>query len=60
MKLLWCWRCRAEMPMLDDYEWAEVAPLYNRGFRMGLPRRREGVTSPSLTVTATLRTVTGK
>src|SRR5262245_56322042 len=24
MKLLWCWRCRAEVPMLDDAEFAAL------------------------------------
>jgi hypothetical protein len=24
MRILWCWRCRAELPMLDDDEWAVV------------------------------------
>ena len=24
MKLLWCWRCKAEMPMLDEEEFADV------------------------------------
>jgi hypothetical protein len=29
MEVLWCWRCRVEMPMLDDEEFAEVWPLYS-------------------------------
>jgi hypothetical protein len=28
MKTLWCWRCRREMPMLDELEYAEVFRLY--------------------------------
>lgn len=24
---LYCWRCRTEVPMLDEEEWAEVHPL---------------------------------
>ena len=24
MHRLWCWRCRAEVPMLDDEEWALI------------------------------------
>jgi len=27
MKLLWCWRCKAEMPMLDDDEYRQVISL---------------------------------
>lgn len=25
-KELYCWRCRVEMPMLDESEWARIAP----------------------------------
>lgn len=24
---LYCWRCRIEMPMLDEGEWKQMAPL---------------------------------
>lgn len=24
MKILWCWRCQMEVPMLDEIEWAEL------------------------------------
>jgi len=27
MRLMYCWRCRMELPMLDEGEWARVAPL---------------------------------
>ena len=30
MKVLWCWRCRMELPMLDEEEFAIVAKLYLR------------------------------
>lgn len=30
MKTLYCWRCRADIPMLDEHEWALVAPLLSR------------------------------
>lgn len=33
MKLLWSWRCKCEMPMLDEVEYAEVAQLYREGIR---------------------------
>jgi len=26
MRIQWCWRCRCEMPMLDEVEWAPVKP----------------------------------
>ncbi len=31
MRMLWCWLCRAEMPMLDDQEFSEIAPLFRAG-----------------------------
>src|SRR5437899_1753061 len=33
MKILWCWRCRAEMPMLDESEWPRVHEAWRTGFR---------------------------
>jgi hypothetical protein len=27
-KMLWCWRCRQEMPMLDEQEYTEAFRLY--------------------------------
>jgi len=41
MRIRWCWRCRCEMPMLDEVEWALVERARYRaacGFWMeGLP-----------------------
>lgn len=31
MQWLWCWRCRTEMPMLDEVEYLEVFRLYCDG-----------------------------
>jgi hypothetical protein len=28
MKVMWCWRCRRDVPMLDEDEFASVAALY--------------------------------
>jgi hypothetical protein len=28
MKVLWCWRCRQEMPMLNEGEYTEASRLY--------------------------------
>jgi ribosomal protein L37E len=33
MQLLWCWRCKAEMPMLDEVEFAEMWRLYGDGMK---------------------------
>jgi hypothetical protein len=27
MQMLWCWRCRGEVPMLDEEEFAEIKAL---------------------------------
>jgi hypothetical protein len=27
MKTMWCWRCKAELPMLDEEEWSRILPL---------------------------------
>src|ERR1700722_15834217 len=29
MKVLWCWRCKANVPMLDDDEWKIVWDAYS-------------------------------
>src|SRR5580704_8326770 len=31
MQWLWCWRCKTEMPMLDEVEYLEVYRLYGQG-----------------------------
>src|SRR6267143_2387722 len=28
----WCWRCRRDVPMLDEAEWQAVAPLLGSSF----------------------------
>ena len=28
MQMLWCWRCRMEMPMLDETEFARIQEIY--------------------------------
>lgn len=32
MKMLWCWRCRMEVPMLDETEFKKAYSLYGEGF----------------------------
>jgi len=41
MKLLWCWRCKAEMPMLDEEEFAEIAALFSVATRSAKEIRKE-------------------
>ncbi|WP_164011345.1 hypothetical protein [Pyxidicoccus trucidator] len=33
MKVLWCWRCKADVPMLDEEEFSRVWPLYVEGMQ---------------------------
>jgi hypothetical protein len=33
VKLLWCWRCKTEMPMLEEGEFAEISRLFGEGMR---------------------------
>jgi hypothetical protein len=35
MKTLWCWRCKAEVPMLDDDEYRQVMALRPMGKSVG-------------------------
>jgi hypothetical protein len=30
-KVLYCWRCKADIPMLEEQEWEEVLPALMRG-----------------------------
>jgi hypothetical protein len=47
MKMLWCWRCKAEVPMLDDDELKHLSSLLQSGTEGGTweamfePLRRE-------------------
>jgi hypothetical protein len=42
MQMLWCWRCKAEMPMLDEEEFAQVADLHRDGLRAVKALRETG------------------
>lgn len=35
MKILWCWRCQMEVPMLDDEAFAVASKLYHEAFGFG-------------------------
>lgn len=33
MKMLWCWRCKMEIPMLDEDEFSIASKLYGDAFK---------------------------
>jgi hypothetical protein len=39
MNILWCWRCKSDVPMLDDDEFKRVSSLFNTG-RQGNNKER--------------------
>jgi len=45
MQIRWCWRCKADVPMLDEEEYAQVATLYSESVR-DTKRMREELALP--------------
>jgi len=41
MQRMWCWRCKQEVPMLDEDEYAVVARLYSQGITATKEFRRK-------------------
>src|SRR5580700_8290666 len=42
MRLIWCWRCKAEVPMLEDDEFRTVTSLRGTGTEGDLRERQFG------------------
>jgi hypothetical protein len=40
MKVLWCWRCRQDMPMLDEDEYQQIWQLYGDCMHRFVEKRR--------------------
>jgi hypothetical protein len=40
MKMLWCWRCKTEVPMLEDDEYGTVVRLIGTGSAEDIRERR--------------------
>lgn len=40
MKILWCWRCQMEVPMLDEEEYAIACKLYSEEMQNGRTAKR--------------------
>ena len=41
MKVMWCWRCRMDVPMLDEAEYAEIQVLHRAAFHAAGKRMHE-------------------
>lgn len=41
MKSYYCWRCKIDMPFLNEEEWAEISPLLYRGVQAIANYQRE-------------------
>jgi len=67
MQLLWCWRCKADMPMLDEQEYAEIACLHRNGIesvkdyrkRTGAPLKNVSMQDHYATMLARYEEITG-
>jgi hypothetical protein len=36
-RVLYCWRCQMEVPMLDEHEWKQMLPLLSQSARTRSP-----------------------
>jgi len=45
MQVMWCWRCKQEMPMLDEAEYAEIARLHSESTLAAKEYRRQSDTT---------------
>lgn len=43
MKMLWCWRCKMEIPMLDEEEFAVASKLYSNGIKSGIDEDKRSI-----------------
>lgn len=41
MKMLWCWRCRRDVPMLDEDEFAVVSDVYRQSTKAAKEFRKD-------------------
>ena len=41
MKIMWCWRCKKEMPMLDEEEYKGISDIYHQCIRSVKKYRQE-------------------
>ena len=46
MKEMWCWRCKQDVPMLDENEYKVIYALYGECFRKAQKQVRERETIP--------------
>ncbi len=58
MRLLWCWRCKREMPMLDEAEFALASSLFHDAMNSAKEvRKNTGVPIPHESVQVCFRPV---
>jgi hypothetical protein len=39
MKIMWCWRCKMEIPMLDENEWKLIYPIWSNAISTAKEKR---------------------
>lgn len=44
-KSVYCWRCKTELPMLEEHEWEKVGPLLSEAIQKAKEYREEDGTS---------------
>jgi hypothetical protein len=57
MKMLWCWRCKTEMPMLDDDEFRQVMSLLPT--QNTIPESRDSLKARFVPMLAEYERITG-
>jgi len=58
MKTLWCWRCSADVPMLEDHEWTSIEAIW-RAAQHGQAEGKAPGGDPLLDVLAAYNRITG-
>ncbi|MBA2939918.1 hypothetical protein HZF08_16525 [Paenibacillus sp. CGMCC 1.16610] len=48
MKLMWCWRCKQVMPMLDEVEYQQINQLYFECMQSAQKYRNDSLMKSSL------------
>lgn len=58
MKMMWCWRCKSDMPMLDEEEYARIHQLFGEAMKGdGAYREKHGLSMSQLSMDERFRPV---